>query len=868
MGLYRLCLRLLPPGFRARYGDALADEAAVRLEEAESGAQKLAAVVHLGADLAITLAREWWDVTADVIRNGMGGGAMVDLRWALRGLRRSPGFAVAVVAMLGLGIGASTVAMGLADAYLLTSLPYPDADRLVVLWPSENWSPEMMDLAREGLHGVQGMSGRNGARLVLEGRGEPEEVLGSLVSTNQFDVMGVQPALGRGFLPEDGAPGAEPVTVISHRLWVERFAADPDVLGRSVALAGEGAERRTVVGVMPEGYLPAQGSAVAAWVPMVVDRASDAYGGNYSMRVVARLGPGVTPEQLDRELEAWAPRMSEVDPGWFTTERVAQASAVPLGRWTSADRRTPVLLALAAALLVLLVACANVSNLIAARTAGRERELSVRAALGAGRTRTARAIVLEVAALGTLGSALGFGVAYILVRLLEWRFPASLPEWGLAIDLRWTAAAVLVAACAACAVSLVPALLAARRDPARALAGTRAVAIHRRVSRVQELFSAVQLALATAGVAAVGLLARSLLVLTAINPGFQPAQAVAFTVSAPSGAYPAAADVARFYRQARAALEATPGVQAAGFVSRLPLSGGDSQVSVRPEGMDLPDGTPEPTAWLRLITPGYLQALGAQLLEGRVPVEGDDHPGSPELVVINKRAAEAFWPGQSAVGKTFEGETSMTVASVVADVMEKGQTQPVLPAIYEPDRGRYRSMSAVVRLRDRPSDALPDLERAIRSVSARAPISHVTTLREVADRGLRGARILALLAAVAGVVTLLLGAMGTHAVVSYAVARHRREIGVRAALGADRGRLVRAELAAATRIVGVGLGGGLALAWLVGIALRGALFGIGASDPASLGVALVVLAGVGYLAAYVPARRAAGVDPASVMKDA
>ncbi len=870
LGLYRLVLCLLPPAFRKRYGEALADEAAARLQEAGGVVRTGAAAVRLGTDLAASLVREWWDVIAVGIRNGMGGGVMADLRWVLRGLRRSPGFTAAVVAMLGLGIGTSTVAVGLVDAYLLTSLPYPHADRLVVLWPSENWSDQMMDLAREGLHGVEGISGRNGTRLVLDEGGEPEEVFAALVNTSQFDVMGVQPALGRGFLPEDGMPGAEPVVVLSHQVWAERFASDRDVIGRTIALGGQGTERRTVVGVMPEDYLPAQGLDVAVWVPVVVDPTGGVYGGRYSLRAVARLAPGVTPEQLDRELKAWAPRMSEVDPSWFTPERVAQASVVSLGKWTTEDRRTPVLLALAAAILVLLVACANVTNLVVARTAGRERELSVRAALGASRLRTARTILVEVSTLGALGSAAGFGVALLLLRLLQTRFPAALPEWGLSLDLRWAGAAVLLATGAALGASLVPALQAARRDPARALAGSRGAASHRRLTRLQESLSAAQLALAAAGVAAMGLLGRSLIAVAAVDPGFEPAHALAFRLSAPPGAYPDADAVARFYREVRTALAAVTGVQAAGFSSRLPLSGGDSQTSVRPEGMDLPAGKPTPVTWSRLVTPGYLEALGVQLLQGRIPAEGDDREGALMPVVVNREAAEAFWPGQSAVGKTFvtsAGEATMTVTGVVADVREKGQTEPILPAIYAPDRGQVRSMYAVVRMRGQPDELRPRLEAAVRLVSAGTPISQVTTLRQVADSGLRSTRTLALLAAVAGLTTLLLGALGTYAVVSYGVTLRLRELGVRAALGADRGRLLRGELAAATRIVALGLSGGLCLAWLTGRALQGALFGVGALDPASFGVSLTLLAGVGYLAAYLPARRAGAVDPASVMRE-
>jgi putative ABC transport system permease protein len=868
--LYRLALLLLPPGFRREYGEALLEEAAASMTGVRGG-RRAAVALRLLGDLAATVAREWWDVTIQGIRNGLGGGGMTDLRWALRGLRRSPGFALAVVVMLGLGVGASTAAVGLADAYLLESLPYPHGDRLVTLWPSENWSNQMMDLARKGLHSVRGIAGRDGELLVLAEGGEPEEVFAGEVTTNLFDVVGVHPVLGRGFVPEDGVPGAPPVTVLSHKVWVERFGSDPGILGRSVALGGWGALRRTVVGVMPADYLPLEGSAVAVWVPATIDPTAHSYKDSYYMTAVARLAPGATPAEADREIKAWAPRMAEGDPGWFTPDRVRRASVVSLARWRAGDSRTPVLMAVAAALLVLLVACANIANLVLARTLGRERELSVRAALGAGRLRTARVVGVEIATLATLGTLAGFALAASLVRALKTRFPWVIPDWGLTLDARWIVLAVGVALLSVTAAGLVPAVQAARRDPARAMAGGRGSVGHHRLTRLQELLSAVQLALAAAGVAAMGLLGRSLQRLDRVDPGVDPAHAITFRVTAPPTGYPKDADVVRFFQEARRALTGVPGVEVAGFGSRLPLSGGDSQITVTPEGMQFAEGATHPVAWHRLITPGYLAALGAHLVAGHIPTPDEDRTGQPELVVVNQAAAKAYWPGQSAIGKHFYYEHHrvwVTVAGVVDDVMEKGQAGPVLPALYIPHRDwAWRSMYAVVRTKGDPSLLMPQLERGIHSVSAEAPVSRVETLARVLDAGLRPTRSLAILATLAGVVTLLLGALGTYGVVSHGVARRLRELGVRAALGADRGRLVRGELSRATRIVAVGLAGGLALAWVTGRSIEGVLFGVAPFDPLSVAGALASLALVGYAAAYLPARRAARIDPVRVMRE-
>ncbi len=871
MRLYRLALLLLPPGFRRAYGAELVDQARTRLDEADTGAGRVLAGLRLAVDLARTLVREWWDEIVHEARTGMGGGMGSDLRWAVRSVMRSPGFALAVVVTLGLGIGTTTVALGLVDAYLLRSLPYPDGERLIAVWPEENWSREMIDIARDGFPSMEGVAGAGGERLVLEEGGEPEEVFASTITTNLQDVVGVKPALGRGFVAEDGAPGAEPVAILSHGLWVERFGGDPGVIGRGVALGGDGHRTRTVIGVMPEGYLPLEGAGVAVWVPVVVDRADGEYGDSYFMKAVGRLAAAAGPEDAERDLRAFAGRLGEAHADWFTPEHRQRATSPSLARDRTADRRTPVLVALGAALLVLLVACANVANLVVARTTGRERELSVRAALGAGRLRSARTVLTEVVLLASAGALVGLALAVGLTAALERWFPSALPDRGMPVDPRWALAAAALAGVAAVAAGAVPALQASRRDPARAMAGGRGSSGRRQLGRIQEILSATQLAMATAGVAAVGLLGRSLLELSSVDPGFETPNAVVFRVTAPPAAYPEDEDVVRFFHEARLALAAVPGVESAGFGSRLPLAGGDSRITVSPEGHEYAEGDARPVAWHRLMTPGYLEAMGARLLDGRIPTDQDDREGLPELVVINHAAAETFWPGGSAVGKRFygHGDTAwVTVAGVVADVKENGPTRPVLPGLYIPHRDwAWRTMYAVVRARRDPMALMPRLKEAVWSVASGAPVSQVETLDQVAERGLRPTRTLAILAALAGAVTLLLGALGIYAVISHAVARRLRELGVRSALGADRGRLLMGELGGATRIVAVGLGAGLLLAWLAGRALQGVLFGVGALDLPSLVGALLLLAAVAYAAAFLPARRASAVDPARVMRE-
>ncbi len=869
--LYRWALYLLPPGFRRAYGGELAEQARTRLDETRTTRGQVVVALGLVADLARAVVREWWDEMVQESRTGMGGGMGTDLRWAMRSVARTPGFAAAVVATLALGIGTTTVALGLVDAYLLRSLPFPEGDRLMSLWPEENWSRQMIDLSADGLPSLEGVAGAGGLMLVLQEGGEPEEVFASWATTNLMDVLGVHPAIGRGFEPGDATPGAEAVTILSHHVWTERFGADPDILGRGVALGGEGHQTRTVVGVMPEGYQPLQGAGVDVWIPVVVDRADGEYSGSYFMEAVGRLGPSAGPDDVSRDLQAWTRRVGEVDPEWFTEDRLRRASTLPLARERTLDRRTPVLVALWAALLVLLVACANVANLMVARTTGRERELSVRAALGAGRLRSARTVLVEVGVLAGAGALGGLILAVALRASLERWFPAALPAWGMDVDPRWGLAVAALAVLAAVVAGTLPALQAARRDPARAMAGGRGSSGRHRLHRVQEVLSATQLAMATAGIASVGLLGRSLLEIASVDPGFETSNGVVFRVTAPPAAYPEDADVVRFFRDARQALAGVPGVEGVGFGSRLPLAGGDSRITVTPDGLELVEGEPHPVAWHRLVTPGYLEAMGVQLVEGRIPSEADDRDDVPELVVINQAAARAFWPDESAVGKRFYGPGRVvwvTVAGVVADVRENGQTRAVMPGLYIPHRDwPWRTLYAVVRARQDAMALMPELKQAVWSVASGVPISRVETLQHVAERGLRPTRTLAILAALAGGVTLLLGALGIYAVINHAVARKLRELGVRSALGADRGRLLRGELGNATRIVAVGLGAGLILAWLVGRALQGTLYGVGALDLPSLAGAVLLLAAVAYAAAFFPARRASTIDPARVIRE-
>lgn len=864
--LYRLSLYLLPPSFRREYGQELESEAAALLASAG-----FTAPLRLAGDWISMFLREWSDAVSGWAR-GQSGSLAGDLRVAIRSLGRAPVFTTAVTLTLALGLAASTVSFGLVDAFLLRSLPYPEPEELVVLWPTQNWSRAMVDEASTGrLPSLEGVAGIGGGTLILQDVGEPREVPVLQITPNLHDLLGVRPVLGRGFRPEDGAPGAEAVVLLSHALWASEFRSDPGVIGRSVALGGMGAGRRTVVGVMGLDHRPIRSAGAAdAWIPVISDPGEDSYTNSYFMTGLGRLSEDASVSRASRELGAWAELLREADPGWFSPEEVALASATRWSRYRNEDLQLPLLASLGAAILILLVACANVASLLLARVAGQGRALSVRAALGAGAGRRARGIAAEVTLLALLGGMVGLLLAWGLESALGRALPGLLPDPGTLLSMRTALATGGLVAGAALLAGVLPCIHAARRDPARALSGGRGSRITPGLLRVLGGLSALQLAAAMAGVALAGLLGRSLTALDGVDPGFVADQTLTFRITAPPLRYPDDPAVTAYYREVRGALLSVPGVVEAGFGSRLPLGGGQSIISVYPEGWEGEEGQALPEVWHRLTTPGYLEALGVRLLAGRIPGPEDDRDDEPLLAVINRAAAERFWPGEDPVGKTFLGRGGvvyLTVAGVVDDVRENGPRDAVEPGVFVPHRDwPWRSMHAVVRSRSNDPELLEVLKEAVWSVSPGVPVTRVTTLAAVADRGLRPTRLLGVLALLTGVVTLLLGATGVYGVVSQAVTCRRGELGVRAALGATGARLLHGELRRSLAILVPGAVLGLFGAWAGARGIRSLLFGVSPLDPLVLAGALAVLTGVVLVAAWLPARRAARVDPASVLQ--
>lgn len=795
-------------------------------------------------------------------------GLGMDLRVALRALRRSPGFSTSVVLTLGLGIGALALVFTLVDAFLLRTLPYPEPDRLVVVWPDNNWNRAMVASAREELGGLAVVGGATSESLVLDEGAAPIEIVGGRATVGYLAMLGAEAAVGRLFDPADERPGAEPVAILSYELWASRFASDPAVLGRVIGLGGEEASRRTVIGVLAPGFTSPVARGAEAWIPVTLDPAVPDWDSSFFMAGLGRLAPGVSPEMADAQVRGWAEGLSAREAGVFSAEEMASAGVRRLRDETGRDRRTPLWIALGAAALVLLVACANVANLVLARTSGRGGELSVRAALGSGRLRAARGVVLEALVLGLGGGLLGSVLAFVGVRAVT----STVAFRGLEIgppSARVVAVAFGATLLSALLAGAIPALGAAGRDPARRLSSSRGVVGDGRLHGVQSALAAAQLALALVGVTCAGLLGRSLLALAAVDPGFDPAGVITFRFTVPPSGWPSDEAVLRVQADMEAALRATPGVVSVGLVNRLPMGSGNSRITVFPEGIELPESGELPEVNHRLVSSGYLATLGVQLLEGALPGPEEDSAEGVLRGVVNRAAAERFWPDGSAVGRRFLGPGGtvwLEVAAVVDDVRELGLGRATEdPALYLPWRDwPWRTAHAVVRTT--PGVEAAALRAAVSAAIPGVPLNGLRPLTEVIDETTRPTRLLALLALVVSAVTVALGAVGVYGVASYAAARRRREYGVRAALGAGRRALFRRELGRAARSVGSGVALGLAAAWAAGRGLGAVLFGVSPADPVVFGAAAIVLGGVGLAAAWLPARRAAGADPVEALR--
>ncbi len=896
--LYRLALHLYPARFRRRFGDdmvrAFRDGTRGALRR---GGRTGVAVFWLrcGLDLCREAVAERWFAgtereSAHHIEQGGGGmeSWWMDLRYALRGLRRRPALTVGAIVTLALGVGANTAIFSVVNGVLLRPFDMPEAERLVVAQdrssqgggPFRTTGGVFRDW-REGNRTFQDMALLGGWSFNLTEAGlDPERVNGVQVTASYFDVVGVLPALGRVFRPEE-SQGRHRVVILSDALWRERYGADPDIVGRGIVADGE---RWEVVGVMPPVALPVtlNGLGLApgdrermAWVPLDLE---PGWASGYQSHVFVALGrlqPGVSLEAASEDLAALTRAVSESHPETYTgiTSDVAPLRTVVLG-----DARRDLLILLGAVGLVLLVACANLANLLLARTLDRSREMAVRAAVGAGAGRLVRLGLLEAVLLGLAGGVGGLVLASGGLDVLLAMLPEDLPrQSSIGVDGHVLLFTLGVALVAGVVVGLLPALRGARPRMTEALkAGGRGTA-GSGGGRTARVLVAGQLALACTLLVGAGLLVRSFLAVRAVDLGARTRDLLSVELLLPSQGYGDRLETSDFLHRLEAAVEALPGVTSASVAYDTPLSASWTEtftVTDRPA----PEPGQKPGAYFRPVSPGYFEALGIPLLRGRAFTE-DDGPDAPGVVVVNQDFVDDNFAGEDPLGRrirmtTMQGmwdasaPAEWEIVGVVGDVRFAGLRADAPDAFYFSQRQAPTTfLHLLVATRVPPRSVLAGVRATIAGLDSSLPLSAVTTLDEEYARATAQDRFNALLLLAFAVTALLVAAAGIYGVMSYAVARRRAEMGVRLALGAGPGRVRRLLLGEGLRMAGTGLLAGLAGAVLAGRLLSGLLFGVSAWDPTVMGGVFAILLSAAVLSAWLPALRAARTDPAVALRE-
>ncbi|MGH7571211.1 MAG: ABC transporter permease [Gemmatimonadota bacterium] len=805
-----------------------------------------------------------------------------DLRYAFRSLRKSPGFTAVAVLTLALGIGATTAIFSVIDGVLLEPLPYAAPERTVMLWSSwkdfpQTWvSYDEFEAYRDEVGAFEEIGlWYGGLSATVEGRGEAERVPAVAVTRNLFRILGVETALGRAFLPEEDVPGNDAAVILGYDLWQRRFGGDPSIVGRPALINGT---ERLVVGVLPAGFrMPVDygaGEPTEAWFPLAA-QAEDyeavagpeiAFGGGaHTFYAVARLAPGATVEQANAELGALTARLAAQ--GVYPADWGFQATAIPLPEEVTGTIRPVLLVLLGAVALVLLIACANVAGLLLVRGEVRRREIGIRAALGAGRGRLAWQFLTESVLLSLVGGAIGVWLAWLGVQAVRAVAPESLPRIDeIGVDGVVLAFATIASLATAVLTGELPALRAAGMDPSKSLKDGQAATPGSGRLRTRHALVALQIALAVVLVIGAGLTIRSVRNLLAIDPGFSGEDVLTMQVSLPSARYPDAAEVAAFYAELQPGIAELPGVEAAGAVRVLPLATDIGDMGVHVPGHQHEPGDPTAAEW-QVATPGFFEAMGTELLAGRF-IDERDHADAPLVLVINRSFADKYFAGRDPLGRpvVIGGGPAWSVIGVVEDTRHNGLTGPVRPRFYAPHAQlpsgfEQRTMSLVIKANRDPTSLIQPVRGAIRRMDPRLAISDVRLMEKIVGESVAGPRFAMLLLAAFAGLALVLGAVGIYGVIAYAVSQRTREIGVRIALGAGKGRVLSLIVRQGLAIALVGIVIGLAAAFMATRVLGSVLYGVSATDPITFAGVTLMLALVALLASWIPARRAARVDP-------
>ncbi|HET9370223.1 MAG TPA: ABC transporter permease [Vicinamibacterales bacterium] len=803
-----------------------------------------------------------------------------DLKYAGRVIRKSPGFTLAVVATLALGIGATTTMFGIVDGVLLRSLPYADASRLVQIGTTFGGSIQVGAVSSLDAHDIAtrarsltavGASRSQTMDTTAEGA-TPERLDAAIVSASYFDVLGVKPVLGRTFTSADHEPRRDGVAVVSYGLWQRRFGGAPDVVGRTMALDGA---PFSVVGVMPRSFRGPDALDQAdldVWVahagaePQPASDRDDA-----SWAIVARMTPTATVSAVREELEAIGKAIGE-ETGAPGPRRFWTAT---LQDRTIGDSARQLWMLLGAVSVLLLIACANVANLFLVRATERSREMAVRVAMGAGRGRIVRQLLSESALLSLLGGVCGIALAYVGVGLFRAFGPADLPRAAdVAVDTRVLAFSLVISALAGLSFGLAPAL-----DTARASlgAGLRATAANltgsRSRLRLRSALVVAQTALAVVLLVGAGLLVNSVWRLGHVPPGFDPRDVVWIDVRLPAR-YADAPRRRAFYDDFLARVRALNGVVAAGGIEGRPLGGGNAVATTQPEGRLPAEAERTPRFPWHAVTPGYFAAMGIPIVDGR-PIDESDRVASPRVAVISRAMAAQFWPGERAVGKRFwHGRVAAdapltTVVGVAEDVRQYSLAEPAPPVVYRPVAQAPRATLGIVARHDGRSapQVLQQIREAAWAIDPALPLDSAGTMDAQLRSSIAEPRFRAAALSAFGVMAAIVASVGLYATLAWIVRARRREIGIRIALGADPSAVRAIVLRRGLSLAVIGTLAGAAIAVAVSRTMSALVFGITATDFATFSTAVSVMLLVAALASWIPARRAAQANPVAILKD-
>jgi putative ABC transport system permease protein len=795
-----------------------------------------------------------------------------DLGYAVRTLARTPAFTAAALVTLALGIGANSAIFSVVNGVLLQSLPYPNPERLHVvqmLYPdgtkySTMSAPDFMSL-REHPGAFARVEASAAAVITVLGAGEPREVDGAFVSDGFFDMLGVRVALGRGFAAAEHRPGQGTVAILSHGFWQRAFGGDAAVLGRSIAARGN---HYTIVGVLaPEAELPDPADLI---VPLVYDEAFDASTprGRRAefLSVLGAARAGVAPAAINSELA----RLGETLQRQFPRSNGGlQITSTPLTDTIVGDVRRPLFVLLGAVGFVLLVACANVASLLLARGSARHGELSVRAALGAGRFRLIRQLVTESLLLGVIGGAIGLGLAYWSTSALIAARPADLPRLE---HIRLDGTVALFTFGAAMLTSFVCGVVSAMQATADHLLrglqpGGRSQGGRPRTQRLRAALVVAEMALAVVLLTGAGLMIRSFVALTDVDPGFQPGGAVSVRVSFQGADYQEDEAIRARLSLLLERLRALPGVTAVAAGNTLPLSGEGAINDFAVDGAAPPPPDVNQEIAVASITPDYFEAIGAPLKRGRL-FTNLDQPDTAAVALLNEAAVKRWFPNEDPIGKRVLSGGPREVVGIVGDVRQRSPGLPAIPQLFVPySQGTSRTVRIVVRADADPLALAPSIREQIRRLDPNLPLADAVPLQDTVARAVARPRFYMSLLALFAAVALALSATGIFGVMSYSVAQQSKEIGIRMALGARASEVVRSVVGRALALAGGGVVIGIAASLALGGVIRNQLFGVTVFDPATIAAATIVLLASAAMASLLPAARAARIDPIKAFRE-